>query len=166
MIFNNICLYLLRKIKQMTKERLDNLIFFAFTFKSTLTRDARSFNYNHSPDYIMENWNRYIGVMPSNESWIYKAEELSHYQKNIILEYNKKWKKDINYKILLFLNEIYENYLIPSELIEKFESITEIDINNIRNTNGCNLHTNMLIHIGQWKETKVVKRDYHLNLLV
>lgn len=146
----------------MNKQSLDNLIFFAFTFKG----DTRSFNYMHSPDYIMENWIRYIGVIPENEDWIYKADVLSHYEKNIILEYKERWKKDINYKILLFLNEIHENYLVPSELLEKFENITGIKKENIKNVNRCNLHTNMLIHINEWKKTTVVKRDYNLNLLV
>lgn len=57
----------------MTKEQLDNLIAFCFNFHETM-----GFNIDCTGDYIIEKWDKFIGVKPfDNESLSFK--ELSSY---------------------------------------------------------------------------------------
>ena len=51
----------------MNKSQLNNLINFCFNFHSVMGVDP----FYKSPDYILEKWNKYIGVKPiHNKSFV------------------------------------------------------------------------------------------------
>jgi hypothetical protein len=129
------------------------------------------------PTYIMEKWEKYIGVIP-------KSKDLSYYSiifippsadktnDSIARDWISKWRvdektyneiKEILYFIIL-LNNKHLRLCTPSDIIELFNDNIG-DFYNIKNKSGGNLHTLVENRIKNWLSIKRIRRDYNLILL-
>ncbi len=136
----------------------------------------------YDPEYIMEKWNKYIGVKPSSDI-IFNKE-------GVINQWIKKWyvsdKQVDNMKnILEFIVRVNHkhffirgleadendssNHIKPnsvwflSDLIELFEEV--VGPSEDINTEFYNhLHPNVLNIITEWENSKTIKRDINLIL--
>lgn len=141
----------------MDKSKLDNLINFSFNFHRC---SDINFLYQ-SPDYIMEKWDKYIGIRPDFNNINFNCNEEIK-----INEYYNIWGDSfINKKIILFIFRMNNSNFLPSNIIDIFEETTGIDKSNITTDKYLHLHTNLIAFKNKWLETTVIKRDYKLNLL-
>jgi hypothetical protein len=117
--------------------------------------------YKHSPDYILEKYNRYIGFEP-NSNFIE-----SDIDKLVISTYEKIWKSDLVKRQILYLSkgslnllemvDNFERYIGPVSSIKEVEEMglhrnLELELNKILNVNSNNI--------------KIILRQLKLNELV
>lgn len=158
----------------MNQEKLKNLVKFSFLFYGNMNKDISL----SSCDYIIEKWDRYIGVKPKdNNSLNYKEiimkKDLTNmdiFIKNEIIcrvnrwgieDYNKI--KEIFYYICIInyksFNYNASNMWLPTDLISEFRKNIgdpnlindEIDINGI--------HPLIMDEINYWYDYTEVKKD-------
>lgn len=145
----------------MDRTKIDNLIKFSFNFH----KDMGDYWYDQSPDYILEKWDKYIGVSPTKKK-----------DDSTIDFYFKKWLKNDQWNIdfdklesvIVFLDSINKrsiNYWTVSDLIRIFEECIG-DVNDINEESYDSLHSLLKKEIVKWLNTTENKRDYKLNLLV
>lgn len=135
----------------MTKIQLDNLIRFSLLF--------RSIDYKkQSPDYIYENWFKYIGIDLSSVK-----EDIDNPEAEI---YFKTWGYVEKNKLLPVLNYLYLNLInddfSPTHIISNFNTI--FDVSFIKNQLYNNLHYNLNKYFEELIQKEL--RDYNLSLLV
>ena len=173
----------------MTKNQLDNLIGFCFNFHINMDSDIL----DHDYDYIMEKWEKYIGVKPSEidsfELNLFKR-RINGIDKMEIRKYNKdfkypvndwmgKWDCDAKYwknikEIFHFICVLNTRPLIQyrETKIKVAWSIEEIvcefkkwigDPESINTDVYKHLHYNIKSVMDKWLETN--KREYKLMIL-
>lgn len=145
----------------MNRSKIDNLIKFSFNFH----KNMGVYWYDESPDYIVEKWDKYIGVNPTIRK-----------ESPMIESYFQKWRKgdiwsvdfDKLESILSFLIAINKRAIScfhVSDLIRIFEEyIGDVDL--INNKPYDNLHALIKKEVIKWLNTTENKRDYKLNLLI
>jgi hypothetical protein len=120
--------------------------------------------YKSSPDYVIEKWDKYIGIAPtftprlSNRylSWcdLWKFTEInvrdSKYQMSSIIEF------------IRFINTRGIFAWSLSELIDEFEKITGIDVCEIKTDRYNGLHDLIKIKVEEWKSKEINLREYKL----
>lgn len=165
----------------MTKNQLDNLIGFCFNFHKSMDSDIN----NLSPDYLLEKWNKYIGVCPIKSvsfenlhytkwmsKWNFKIENDDNRIKeilNFIFEVNTKSfyiRKGID--AVEYLSDInYNKYKTwsPSGLLEIFRELIG-DPEQINKDIYNHLHYIVKEKANEWLEHIEIKRDYKLNILL
>jgi hypothetical protein len=158
----------------MTKNQLHNLINFCVTF----SRNFDSKMEDHSSDYILEKWDKYIGVMPvKNDSLPNKEYIIS----NSYIDYElKKWinrwgkndeydgVKEILHFIMIinggtFITKIKHDYnrlyWTPSKLVDAIKKVIP-NVNDINEYPYNNLHGILKIQVNEWLEEE--RRDFNL----
>lgn len=166
----------------MTKAQLNNLISFCFTFHSCLgfervsrtNRDLQS----ASPHYIIEKWDRYIGLNVKNIKGDFDIDKDIDY-KNFIDDYFAKWSivcMPNNIKpILRFIEAInlkpfksdlmYDDIWSPSELLIEFEKYIG-DPNKITRQSYINLSNKTKCDIYKWLSYPEISKDYQIQLII
>lgn len=159
------------------KTQLDNLI--RFVLNNHINMDQHLIN--NDPTYIMEKWDKYIGVKPnSKELHSYKqvkhlllnSEIISSEIRNWIVKWNvdEETYNEIK-EIIYFIIEINKknfrvhNRWIPSDIIILFEENIG-SFENINKHHGGTLHPIIENFMIGWLNDTQVKRDYNLSLLV
>jgi hypothetical protein len=144
----------------MKKSQLNNLINFCFNFHGSMGVNP----FYQSPDYILEKWNKCIGVKTINNKSSVTNEDL--------LFWKRIWRKEEDWagcrEILDFLYDINStSCLTPSYMIDSLKKNTGISINQINDVEYKNLHHLVRKSIDEiWLDDTLVKRDYNLNLLM
>ncbi len=140
------------------KNRIDNLIKFAFLCHKTMDADMM----NNDPSYLTEKWGKYIGFTPTSYD----------FDRNDVrcVDYCKRWRisDDELMKIshiLLFAYRINDIGIGDvSGIIKIFES-TFGSINLITDIPYNGLHPNLSKFIDNWLDDKNRQRDYKFLLL-
>lgn len=160
----------------MTKTQLDNLIKFAFNFHITMGLSLEQ----HSSDYILEKWNKYIGVKPISLD-LPSAEVVlaNKHQYNIFLiKWLETWHRKNEYdsvKEIINFILILNVHFFPSEEHQKRWNVTNLvsafsknvgDPNLINKDPYNHLHALIMKKVDSWLEDKEIQRDYKLNTLV
>lgn len=167
----------------MTKIQLDNLINFCFNFHSSMGISILDCD----ADYLTEKWHKYIGEIPSDNSFLHikeLEEDLSPLHKfgtivgfdskdvartKTLIEWSKKWpnyndvKEIINF-ILIISSKSIDDWT-PTQIIEQFEYLI-YKTDNINDEPYHNLHYNIRKHMNHWLESTYINRDYSLNILL
>lgn len=117
--------------------------------------------YKHSPDYILEKYNRYIGFEP-NSDFIESDND-----KSLISKYEKIWKSDSSKRQILYLSKSGLNLL---DMVDKFE-IYIGPVSSIKEVEEMGLHRNLELKLDQIlnlnsKNIKSVLRQLRLSELV
>jgi hypothetical protein len=157
------------------KTQLDNLIRFSFNLHNNMPYTS-SYDFAE-PTYIMEKWEKYIGVIP-------KSKDLSYYSiifippsadktnDSIARDWISKWRvdektyneiKEILYFIIL-LNNKHLRLWTPSDIIELFNDNIGYFC-NIKNELAGTLHPLVEDRMENWLNNKRIRRDYNLILL-
>jgi len=175
----------------MTKIQLDNLLRFCFNFHVSMDNNIHS----NSPDYLLEKWDKYIGVTPIPDesinydiiknrtlktldgntelvlnTWIFTWDDRISSPINGFW-YNKvkeilKFISILNTRPLTVSSKVYiDSCWSPGEIIEEFR-LHIGDPNKINKEPYRHLHTLVKDKIDEWLEYKVNKRDYKLCALV
>lgn len=146
----------------MDRSKIDNLIKLSFNFHKNMDGHY----YEQSPDYILEKWDKYIGVTPTKKKDV-----------PLIENYHKKWISkddiwDLDFdkldSVIGYLDSINKrsiHHWSVSDLIRIFEECIG-DVNEINDSPYDSLHALIKRQIVNWLNTTVNKRDYKLNLLV
>jgi hypothetical protein len=135
---------------------------------------------NHSADYILEKWEKYIGVKPKkiklptvnaiNKNKHFYNEELTLW----IGLWHRKTEYDdvkeiINFILLVnsrfFPEDEHHRRWSPTELVSAFRDNVG-DPNLINNEPYNHLHALIIRKVDSWLEDKEIYRDYKLNILV
>jgi hypothetical protein len=170
----------------MTKSQLDNLIHFCFIFRVDIGIDSCS------SDYILEKWNKFIGVKPYSNDGVsveYLEEDMRDLKKyngcvvgmgredihrvESLLDWSKKWgdydkvKEILHFILLLDSKEFISgrNLALPSELVSLFEDWIG-NPEEINKEEYTHIHTNTIKDINEWLENTDINRDYKLSILV
>ena len=157
----------------MTKEQLNNLIYFAFHFHET--SDIKVLDCDGS--YLMEKWDKYIGVKPKecNITYEYFLENKTYFHL-VIRRWFNRWDESGNnwdsvLPIINFINEInlldingrFSEPMSPESLIVLFTKHIG-DVNDINKEEYNSLHqfikNRVELYLGK------IKREYNLALLV
>lgn len=139
----------------MNKNQIDNLVKFCF-----LVSNQKSVFVTHSPSYILEKWDRYIGCQIRNN---YEIDDTP----KILSDWIDRWGKDNFEKIkdvlyfIYFLEDVSWSITNIIELFNRFFNSEEI---NDSKTNG--LHPLLSDYINSWLNQKEVNRDYKLNQIL
>lgn len=169
----------------MIKTQAQNLVNFTILTHSMLDDGILG----HDPSYIMEKWDKYIGVKPKESDidfskvefdypiiglwvakWRVKESELNRMKPilTLIVKVNQKhfftrgFKADVNDPS----NHIKpDSVWLLSDLVDLFEEVIG-DSNDINKELYNNLHPNVVKVIDSWMKHKKVIRDYNLELLV
>jgi predicted nucleic-acid-binding protein len=162
------------------KTQLDNLI--RFVLNNHINMDQHLID--NDPSYIMEKWNKYIGVKPKKNKELPSYKTLKHILvsevmnsenievRNWILKWNVNEKTYNEIKeIVYFIIEINKknfrvhNRCIPSDIVTLFqENIGSFE--DINKYHGGNLHAIIENFLVNWLSDTQVTRDYNLVLLV
>jgi hypothetical protein len=117
--------------------------------------------YKHSPDYILDKYNRYIGFEPKSNFIELDSD------KSLTSSYEKIWKSDLVKRQILYLSksglnllnmfDVFEKYIGPISSIKEVEEAglhhnLELELNKILNVNSNNI--------------KIILRQLKLNELV
>ena len=157
----------------MTKEQLDNLIYFTFHFHQTM--DIKVLECDR--DYLIEKWNKYIGVKPKsvNLSFEFFSENKSYFHLNIRRWFTKWDKKGEHWNEILpvinFINEInlldpvgrFTKQMTPEDLVMLFNKHIG-DEKEINKKEYNSLHQLIRNKVTNWK-TKL-QREYNLMLVL
>ena len=165
----------------MTKEQLDNLIYFTFHFHQTM--DIKGFECDR--DYLIEKWNKYIGVKPKsvNLSFEFFSENMIYFHLNIRRWFTKWDKKGEHWNEILpvinFINEInlldpvgrryhlheqqFTKQMTPEDLVMLFNKHIG-DEKEINKKEYNSLHQLIRNKVTNWK-TKL-QREYNLMLVL
>lgn len=138
-------------------------------------------------DYLTEKWHKYIGEMPSDNSFLHikvLEEDLSQLYKfgtivgfdskdvartKTLIEWSKKWsnyndvKEIINF-ILIIGSKSLDNWT-PTQIIEHFEYLI-YSTDKINSDPYDSLHHNIKHQVTLWLESTDINRDYSLNILL
>lgn len=150
----------------MNKSQLDNFIRFCFNFH----RDADNPFFGQSPDYIMEKWNKYIGIRPIKKYPIEIVERTEYSFFNNMEDWISIWTPDLDFipiEIIVFLSKLNNKSIGAwrvSSLVDAFEESTGIKISDISNSYD-NLHKLLVDFMEDWINHPVILRDYNLVLL-
>lgn len=156
----------------MEKNQLNNLIRFCFNFHRSMDCD---WTMQH-PSYILEKWNKYIGVKP-NKLELYPSNDLTIKWLKTWNVSNKDWEElkeivtfiqVVNMRALVVSGGNKGNRFIqwsPSELLDEFERLIG-DKNKINKDEYKGLHELVDREVEYWLWQTDNKRDYNLNLLV
>ncbi len=165
----------------MTKIQLDNLIKFSFNFHKTMGCSLKE----HSADYLLEKWNKYIGTKPNaiklpTRKYII---ENKHLHNDDIVEWISRWNIQTEYdqvkeilNFILLINSKYfpteknrkelTNTWSVSDLIRAYKT-TIGDPNLINNEPYSHLHALLIKSMNEWLKNDVeTMRDYTLNTIV
>jgi hypothetical protein len=117
--------------------------------------------YKHSPDYILEKYNRYIGFEP-NSNFIE-----SDIDKLVISTYEKIWKSDLVKRQILYLSKGSLNLL---EMVDNFERYIG-PVSSIKEVEEMGLHHNLELELDKIldlnsKNIKILLRQLRLSELV
>jgi hypothetical protein len=158
----------------MITEQAKNLVNFSILTHSMLDEGILG----HDPSYIMEKWDKYIGIEPNKMS----DEEFDKvkYDHPILGIWIAKWRvKDEQIEnmksILTFIVKVNQKHFytrgfdtnsvwLLSALVELFDKVVG-NANNINRHLYNNLHHNVVKVIENWRKHKNVLRDYNLELL-
>lgn len=138
-------------------------------------------------DYLTEKWHKYIGEIPSDNSFLHikeLEEDLSQLHKfgtivgfdskdvartKTLIEWSKKWsnyndvKEIINF-ILIIGSKSLDNWT-PTQIIEHFEYLI-YSTDKINSDTYDSLHHNIKHQVTLWLESTDINRDYSLNILL
>lgn len=161
------------------KTQLDNLIRFVLNNHRNMDQHL----IDNDPSYIMEKWNKYIGVKPNNKRLpSYKTlkhilvSEVMNSENIEVRNWIVKWNIDEETyneikEIIYFIIEVNKknfrvnNRWIPSDIVTLFEeNIGSFEY--INKYHGGNLHALIENFLINWLSDTQVKRDYNLCLLV
>lgn len=164
----------------MNKIQLDNLIRFNTIFVDGISGGDIL---NHNDEYILEKWDKYIGIYNFKEDVSsFDISETSYYTvlNGVSIPINKvnirskmlKWKElwgDKKYEsvknILYYILVTKADGLLPSVIIENFEKIVG-SVDDINTYPGPKLHTLVEMEIDRILKVNKYKRDYELNILL
>lgn len=160
----------------MNKSQLDNLIHFCANFHKVHVKIE-----DQNVDYILEKWNKYIGVEPIKNDNLPSANDISKnypLRSGDLVRWFNRWGKNGNYdKVKEILNFILitntkffsrdDRYnWTPSELIEIFKNHIG-DPEKINTDKYQFLHELVMRSVhDEWLYSDRVNRDYKLCLLV
>lgn len=125
------------------------------------------------PSYIMEKWDKYIGIKPKNLEFMLYGQD-SHE----VTKWRERWNvDDNNYNeikgiigFIIRINEKHfyyysEKFWITSDLITLFEELVG-PVERINKDLYNHLHPSIIKIIDAWKDDTAIGRDYQLCLLV
>ena len=145
----------------MIKSQLDNLINYYILYCSFTDYDVL----NTSPDYLLEKWEKYIGIKDiQNPNKVLDIESKYYHT---FKEYQNKWGeeslwvKDI-LEFTMVLNTKPYNLCCPSELVKTFNDMIG-DVNKINNYTYNGLHDILKRKALEWVDHNI--RDYNLVIL-
>jgi hypothetical protein len=168
----------------MIKTQAKNLVNFSILMHDSLENGIMGYD----PEYIMEKWNKYIGVTPIQNV---NKDELTKL-KNSLFYWIKRWRVsdeqvDNMKNILAFIVRVNHkhffargfeadendpsNHIKPnsvwflSELVELFEEVVG-PVDDINTEFYNHLHPNVAKIITEWENSKLVRRDNNLTLLL
>jgi hypothetical protein len=153
----------------MNKTQLDNFIGFCFTIHTEMGNSLL----DNDCEYIIEKWNKFIGVRPVDKDV---------YNNQIINKWIEKWKvkqyqwdelkEVVDFLSILQSRPLYTevqtwrnvnfNMWNLEELIDLFNNKTGLNINDIHNSKYYHIHDNIKEIINEWLERPVNIRTYKL----
>jgi hypothetical protein len=159
----------------MTKEQLNNLIYFSFHFHETMDMKVLDCD----KDYLIEKWDKYIGVKPKevNITYEYFLENKTYFHL-VIRRWFEKWDKngeswDELSPIINFINEInlldppgkFNNMMTPEKLTTLFDKhIGYLEEINKQEYNS--LHSLINKQVVRWLNKPEINREYKLKLIL
>jgi hypothetical protein len=155
----------------MKNSQLDNLINFCFHFHV----ESGNIFIEHDYDYILEKWEKYIGLKPLDRE-VKNNGIINSYIENYKINNQKKWNKIkeiidflsiLNQRPLYFYKNSHNlNSIWSLEEIDKlFEEKTGINILKINDIEYNHLHPLIKDEIYKWKLLDVNKRYYKLKII-
>jgi hypothetical protein len=162
----------------MTKNQLYNLIYFCGNFSSYMDSKLE----DHNAEYILEKWNKYIGVKPiKNDNLPTKEYIISNgFIDKRIKIWVDRWSRNNEYdevkEILHFITIVNSRtfssiikeknpdlYWTPSELLNEIRKVIP-NVNEINKEAYTHLHEILKMHINEWLEEE--RRDFNLCQLI
>ncbi len=135
---------------------------------------------DHSSDYILEKWGKYIGVkpIPLDLPTVEMILSNRHRYSVFLVKWIERWhrrneyddvKEIINYILLLntkfFPKDEHNKRWNVSDLVKSF-SDTIGDPNLINKDSYNHLHALVIRKVDEWLDDKEIKRDYNLNAII
>ena len=168
----------------MIKTQAKNLVNFSILMHNCITNEPTFLGYD--PEYIMEKWDKYIGVKPTIENtlilnninpinkWIERwhvSDEQVESMRNILTFILKVNHKHFFIRGFDADENDPSNHIKPnsvwflSDLIELFEEVVG-PAEDINKELYNHLHPNVAEVITDWENSKLVRRDNNLTLLL